>query len=80
MKVECLSSKLVDIKIVVFEEFCLACASDPPVTPSTAASDWDSSTKTIGTVVTYTCPDTTETKTVCDAETLAWIPATIPVC
>jgi len=55
------------------------CASDPPAVPATATSNWDSSTKTAGTVVTYTCPGK-KMDSVCDAETLEWIPDSVPNC
>ena len=47
------------------------CLSDPPATPSGSTSDWDNTSKGVGTLITYTCDDVGPvTRVVCDAETL----------
>lgn len=55
----------------------VSCSDDPPSSPEGASSDWDSSTKLGGTVVTYTCSTGAEVKAVCDAATVAWKPTSI---
>ena len=57
------------------------CASNPPSAPSGGSSNWDGSSKAGGTVISYTCPDTSNNmKAVCDAATLTWKPEAIPAC
>ena len=53
-----------------------------PIILASICSDWDGSSKTGGTMVSYSCPDTTTThmKAVCDPATLTWTPAAIPAC
>eukprot|EP00092_Neocalanus_flemingeri_P104513 GFUD01133885.1.p1 GENE.GFUD01133885.1~~GFUD01133885.1.p1 ORF type:complete len:232 (-),score=57.64 GFUD01133885.1:49-702(-) len=54
------------------------CSDDPPAAPLGSASDWDGSTKTAGTIVTYSCSSSSTTKrVVCDPTTTSWIPAAI---
>jgi len=54
------------------------CASDAPAAPDGATAA--GSGKDVGTIVTYTCSTGgAEAKAICDAATVAWIPATIPV-
>jgi len=50
------------------------CTSDPPAVPTGATSNWDGSTLTAGTQVTYTCTgkDTTA-KAICDPTSQAWV-------
>jgi len=55
----------------------VSCSDDPPSTPQGASSDWDSSTKVGGTVVTYTCASGGEVQAICDAATVAWKPTSI---
>ena len=53
------------------------CASNPPSAPSGGSSNWDGSSKAGGTIISYTCPDTSNNmKAVCDAATLTWKPET----
>ena len=61
--------------------FVVVCLDNPPATPLGATSDWDGSSKSVDTVITYTC-DTAGpvTRAVCDAKTKTWIPSTIPSC
>merc|ERR1719312_1387233 len=55
------------------------CTTDPPATPAGSTSDWDSTSLSAGTLVTYTCTASSKTmKTVCDPATLTWNPAAIP--
>ena len=55
----------------------LQCASDPPATPDGATIS--NQENVVGTVATYTCTENgQETKSICDAATLNWKPATIP--
>ena len=59
----------------------VSCSSDPPTAPAGATSDWDGTSKEGGTVVTFACPDTINTrKVVCDAATQTWKPDTPPAC
>jgi len=53
------------------------CTTDPPAAPTGSTAD-DTSNKGVGTIVTYTCDTGAESKAICDAESLAWKPATIP--
>ena len=57
------------------------CKTGPPSAPAGGSSDWDGSSKTGGTIVSYSCPDSTiHMKAVCDPATLTWTPADIPAC
>jgi len=58
-------------------ECASSCAGDPPATPDGGSTNWDSSTKLGGTVVTYTCSSGEQVKAVCDAATLLWKPTSI---
>ena len=59
----------------------LGCIGDPPSTPLGSTSDWDTTSKGIGTLITYTCNDVGPvTRVVCDAETLTWKPSILPQC
>merc|ERR1712025_1229137 len=60
-------------------ECSIECANNPPAAPSGSTSDWDGSTKTAGTIVTYSCSSSsTMKKATCDPATTSWVPATIP--
>ena len=79
LKVDCNKSK------IFFNVPCvncsLGCAGDPPSAPAGSSSDWDNSSKSVGTSVTYTCRDVgLKTRATCDPATLAWLPSTIPAC
>jgi len=67
---------------VVMNAVCSeSCGSNPPSAPSGGSSNWDGSSKAGGTIISYTCPDTSNNmKAVCDAATLTWKPETIPAC
>ena len=83
MKIECALSKYNQrFKFKSYQSSPFpACSDDPPAAPSGSTSDWDSSTKAVGTLVTYTCEDVGPvSRSVCDAETQAWLPAAIPEC
>ena len=57
------------------------CSDDPPSTPAGSTSDWDTTSKGAGTLITYTCADAGPvTRVVCDAETLTWKPSALPEC
>jgi len=57
----------------------LECSDDPPTAPSGAVSNWDGTTKTAGSIVTYSCSSSSNMKkATCDPSTTSWIPATIP--
>ena len=59
----------------------LGCIGDPPSTPPGSTSDWDTTSKGVGTLITYTCNDAGPvTRVVCDAETLTWKPSILPQC
>merc|ERR1719376_758840 len=57
-----------------------ACSGDPPSAPDGSTSDWDGSSNSAGTIVTYTCSDEETSMAVCDAATSSWLPSTIPDC
>ena len=57
-----------------------ACNLDPPTAPDDAISNWDGSSKEVGTTVTYTCSDGETRAAICDAGTTSWLPSTIPDC
>merc|ERR1712179_332401 len=53
----------------------LECSDDP----SGAVSDWDETTKTAGSIVTYSCSSSSNMKkATCDPSTTSWVPVTIP--
>ena len=59
----------------------LGCIGDPPSTPPGSTFDWDTTSKGVGTLITYTCNDAGPvTRVVCDAETLTWKPSILPQC
>merc|ERR1711970_217404 len=58
-----------------------SCSTAPPAAPSGATSDWDGSTKDVGTIVTYSCTGSSAyKKAVCDPASTpsSWSPADIP--
>jgi len=60
-----------------------ACSSSPPTSPSDRVSDWDGSSLTAGTVVTYTCTSGSciPVYAVCDPQSLQWTSLTsVPAC
>jgi len=57
-----------------------ACSLDPPTAPDDSMSDWDGSSKGVGTIVTYICSDGEKRTAICDAATASWVPSTIPDC
>lgn len=60
-------------------ECSVVCAEDPPAVPSGASSDWDGTTKTAGTIITYSCnSSSTIKKATCDPTSASWTPAVIP--
>jgi len=60
-------------------ECSIECSNNPPTAPPGSTSDWDGSTKTAGTIVTYSCSSSPTTKkAACDPVTTSWVPATIP--
>ena len=60
---------------------CIGCSGNPPDAPTGSSSNWDNSSKGVGTIVTYTCADVGPvTKVVCDAQTQTWLPAQLPDC
>merc|ERR1712080_359190 len=56
-----------------------ACSSSPPTSPSDRTSDWDGSTLTAGTVVTYSCTTGTciPLSSVCSPSSLLWTPSSL---
>ena len=57
------------------------CSGDPPSAPTRSSSDWDNSSKGVGTLITFTCDLVGPvTRVVCDAETLTWKPSSVPQC
>jgi len=56
-----------------------ACSSSPPTSPTDRTSDWDGSSLTAGTVVTYTCTSGSciPLSSVCDPSSLVWKPASL---
>lgn len=60
-------------------ECSVMCSEDPPAVPSGASSDWDGTTKTAGTIITYSCDSSsTIKKSTCDPTSASWTPAVIP--
>merc|ERR1711862_636183 len=56
------------------------CSGDPPSAPDSSTSDWDGSSNSAGTIITYTCSEGETRMAVCDAATSTWLPSTIPDC
>merc|ERR1711962_386498 len=71
-------------KDITLKVFCItACSSSPPTSPSDRVSDWDGSTLTAGTVVTYTCTSGSciPVYAVCDPQSLQWTSlSSVPTC
>eukprot|EP00091_Calanus_sinicus_P014704 TRINITY_DN3234_c0_g2_i2.p1 TRINITY_DN3234_c0_g2~~TRINITY_DN3234_c0_g2_i2.p1 ORF type:complete len:240 (-),score=42.48 TRINITY_DN3234_c0_g2_i2:112-759(-) len=60
-------------------ECTIMCSENPPAAPSGGSSDWDGTTKTAGTIVTYSCHSSSASKkATCDPTSASWIPAVIP--
>ena len=55
------------------------CSADPPAAPADSASDWDGSSKGVGTVVTYSCTSGDKKYAQCGADG-NWSPSTVPEC
>merc|ERR1712013_255281 len=56
------------------------CSGDPSSAPDGSTSDWDGSSNSAGTIITYTCSEGETRMAVCDAATSTWLPSTIPDC
>jgi len=56
------------------------CSGDPPSAPEESTSDWDGISRSVDTIVTYTCSDGQTSVAVCDGATTSWLPSTIPEC
>merc|ERR1712107_562686 len=55
------------------------CSADPPAAPADSTSDWDGSSKGVGTVVTYSCTSGDKKYAQCGADG-NWSPSTVPEC
>merc|ERR1719431_447429 len=58
----------------------ISCSQNPPTAPTNSSSDWDGATKSVGTVVTYTCASSGEKRFARCREDGNWSPASIPAC
>merc|ERR1711962_1270718 len=71
VKVSCITEVRTEVRT--------ACSSAPPNSPSDRVSDWDGSSLTAGSVVTYTCTTGSciPVTAVCDPESLQWTPTSL---
>ena len=65
----------------IYIETFIDCLDNPPQIPDGATSDWDGSSKSPETIITYTCDIAGPvTRAVCEPKSKKWIPSTIPSC